>query len=612
MYHQSGDIIKLTSKSNVLIVAKGTLERFITHNDTLIKVMRYKEKDLINFFNVFFNTDVSSQDDNFIESKQSKLKCKDNVMVYSIQASVINSLYYEQMYNNELQNNTELKMVVTYLDSLPIFSKLSLNEKYRLCSSSTLVKHNKGDVFKIPTLPSIVCKGVVDIQDTYYVMSNLLPNFETTKANQHEILVPQIHIIEKSVNCKSLEDTYILIISLELESIVLKLSTEVNIDKEIFQKSRICTRSLSGILLQDLITYLFPNFKLYLLDSIVLKLLGSQYDALSFIHNDTSISNEEFENVSIEFYQKGHISNKQGKIYMVFCSNDGRLYSMKHYEDVNKGRYEYNISRNIMHSFCLNTQLFLMSDNGCYIVRKYLPCTLNEIIISYHDDIIKYRDNDSFIINCWPCKQIMKEKIENKYISTNYEDVVKKYIACILLGLDYLHKENIVYRDLKPDNILIDWQGYPKIIDYGNSIRLKPQLREYSISGCKLFMPPETFKGIGYDCVYDVWSLGVLLYYLLTISFPFNDIEDIDDNIVCEILAFNPEKIVFPKYLSTSVKDLIKQLMNPCSQMRPTAMFVKNHPWFSNINWENIENKEYVMPGIPKNSLEHFAQIFSG
>ena len=91
------------------------------------------------------------------------------------------------------------------------------------------------------------------------------------------------------------------------------------------------------------------------------------------------------------------------------------------------------------------------------------------------------------------------------------------YIAEIFLAIESLHSRNIIYRDLKPENILIDSDGHIKITDFGIAKELDDEITPtFTMCGTPEYMAPEILQGKGYDKMVDYWSLGILLYELIT------------------------------------------------------------------------------------------------
>ena len=167
----------------------------------------------------------------------------------------------------------------------------------------------------------------------------------------------------------------------------------------------------------------------------------------------------------------------------------------------------------------------------------------------------------------------------------------KFYMACILLMLEYLHEQSIIYRGLNPFNIMIDIEGYPKLIDFGTAKIIKA--RTYTIVNTAFhYIAPEIISGHGYNLNSDYWSAGVLLYELFYGVLPFGE-EENDAYSICESIL--QCKLKFPEDSDNKdkFKDLICQLINKNSASRLNGGLetLKNHPWFISINWEKLNRR---------------------
>lgn len=109
----------------------------------------------------------------------------------------------------------------------------------------------------------------------------------------------------------------------------------------------------------------------------------------------------------------------------------------------------------------------------------------------------------------------------------------------MLIVLQYLHERDIIYRDMKPENVMIDTYGYIKMIDFGTATDIKG--RTYTLVGTPHYLAPEVIVGKGYTKNADLWSLGICLYELLCGRVPFAEDEDDPYSIYEEILEMHFE-----------------------------------------------------------------------
>lgn len=181
----------------------------------------------------------------------------------------------------------------------------------------------------------------------------------------------------------------------------------------------------------------------------------------------------------------------------------------------------------------------------------------------------------------------------------------KFYICELLSAIETLHSMNIVYRDLKPENILLDYQGHIALCDFGLcKINMKLDQKTNTFCGTPEYLAPELLLNKGYTRVVDFWTLGVLLYEMLTSLPPFYD-EDV--SLMYKKILEDP--LIFPSDMDSVTKDLITKLLNrdPAQRLGYHGVSeIKAHQFFKDIDWEKLNNKGYIPPYKPqvKNSLD--------
>lgn len=179
------------------------------------------------------------------------------------------------------------------------------------------------------------------------------------------------------------------------------------------------------------------------------------------------------------------------------------------------------------------------------------------------------------------------------------EETTLFYSAQIILALKYLHEDmKIVYRDLKPDNILVDEYGYIKLSDFGLSAIGCDRLT--SICGTYEYIAPEILRGEEYGDTVDYFSLGCLIFEMLTGRSPFVSLKAKNKNcsVIKNILAGRFE---FPEEtpMSDNAKNLIIKLLNSIPKTRlgsNGALEIQEHPFYDSLNWEVLFNKELEPP----------------
>ena len=168
------------------------------------------------------------------------------------------------------------------------------------------------------------------------------------------------------------------------------------------------------------------------------------------------------------------------------------------------------------------------------------------------------------------------------------ENEARDKFSQILLAVRYCHDvQNVIHRDLKPDNVLFDSQYNIKIADFGLSEEFTTGELLNTFCGTPEYMAPEVFKGQKFDGPkVDVWSLGIMLYEMLTATIPFpgSDWPQIIERVL-------RGKYYEPEYLSENCKDVIRKMLVLEPSKRATLNEVMEHDWVKSVSDMKIESK---------------------
>ena len=188
------------------------------------------------------------------------------------------------------------------------------------------------------------------------------------------------------------------------------------------------------------------------------------------------------------------------------------------------------------------------------------------------------------------------------------EEQAKFYFCEILLAIEYLHHEKIIFRDLKPENTLIDLDGHIKLIDFGLAKEDHGD-RLHTFCGSHEYLSPEMIKRAGYNKSVDFYSLGSFLYEMLTGLPPF---WDKDRNVLYNKILHEEPSI--PRYLSREVQSLLKGLLRKDPTLRIGSIFgikeIKDHAWLDDIDWKAIFMKKVPPPFRPNSTKSNFEHEF--
>ncbi|KAJ3004548.1 UNVERIFIED_CONTAM: camp-dependent protein kinase catalytic subunit [Siphonaria sp. JEL0065] len=171
------------------------------------------------------------------------------------------------------------------------------------------------------------------------------------------------------------------------------------------------------------------------------------------------------------------------------------------------------------------------------------------------------------------------------------------YAGEVVLAVEYLHNRDIIYRDLKPENLLIDSEGHIKITDFGFAKEV-PDVT-WTLCGTPDYLAPEIIQSKGYGRAVDWWALGILIYEMIAGHPPFYD----DDHFKLyeKILACKPK---FPSHFDPNAKDLVKKILTTDLTKRFGILKngvedIKRHAWFADLDWQALEDCKIPAPYLP-------------
>jgi serum/glucocorticoid-regulated kinase 2 len=263
------------------------------------------------------------------------------------------------------------------------------------------------------------------------------------------------------------------------------------------------------------------------------------------------------------------------KVLLVRKRDDGKIYAMK---ILKKKTVEQK--KQYSHISTEKNVLIAMKDDPFFVKIHY----------SFQTETKLY-----FVLDYCPGGE-MFSILQKRHRLTEGE--ARFYAAQLVLAIEAMHRKHILYRDLKPENVLIDADGYIKITDFGLSKLNMDKSDTKTICGTPEYLAPEVIRKVGYNRPIDWWTLGSFIYEMLVGSPPFylSNREQLFE----KIKFVNPS---YPYYLSTSVRRLLEQLLekNPEKRLgtKDGSAEIKKHPWFSGINWHDFLEKKIPAPLQP-------------
>ena len=292
------------------------------------------------------------------------------------------------------------------------------------------------------------------------------------------------------------------------------------------------------------------------------------------------------EKINIKDYEIGMKITKSNFGSIAFCKkiSTNKIYSIKIYKKAaiihNKfAEYIYNEYTNLMEIY----HPFIIEFNGIYTKDPKYLYLLGEYILGE------------------PLKFYLKKNKKFPLESARF------YLASLVTVFDYLHKKNIIYRDLKLENILVNSNGYIKLSDFTFSKKLKTYSDyTYSLVGNIEYYSPEMINHIGYNKSIDFWQMGILLYEMLVGNTPFMDSDPIK-----LYQKIKKGKIVFPKDINKNAKLIIKHFLNVDKKKRLGCtkrgiLEIVQEPFFQEFDWERLLHRTLEPPFIPQVNREKY------
>ncbi|KJA22936.1 hypothetical protein HYPSUDRAFT_201752 [Hypholoma sublateritium FD-334 SS-4] len=277
-----------------------------------------------------------------------------------------------------------------------------------------------------------------------------------------------------------------------------------------------------------------------------------------------------------------------GKVRVVEHKRSKKLYALKYIDKARCLRQkavaniiqERRLLEEIDHPFIVNLRYAFQDDENCFFVL----------------DLMLGGD--------------LRFHLERKgYIA---ENVVRFWMAELSCALEYLHRQRIIHRDIKPDNILLDAMGHAHITDFNVAIHYSERRLHTSVAGSMAYMAPQVVNKKGYSWHIDWWSLGVTAYELIFHKRPFDgrNSERMTQAILRDPLKFSEDA---PQRCSNEGIMALKGLIDrdPITRLgcRPNGQGfedIRRHPWFAGIDWDGLESKESQPPFVPDMKQANF------
>ncbi|XP_068711116.1 cGMP-dependent protein kinase 1-like isoform X4 [Montipora foliosa] len=267
-----------------------------------------------------------------------------------------------------------------------------------------------------------------------------------------------------------------------------------------------------------------------------------------------------------------------GRVELVQLAHDKRTFAMKTLK-------KHHIVETRQQEHIMNEKRIMMEASCPFIVRLYKTFTNNKYLFMLLEACLGGE--------LWT---ILRDK-------ASFDDgTTRFYVGCVIEAFTYLHERGIVYRDLKPENLLLDSKGYCKLVDFGFAKKIGSGRKTWTFCGTPEYVAPEIILNKGHDLSADYWSLGILMFELLTGSPPFTGSDPMK---TYNIILKGIDMIEFPRKVQKNAQTLIKKLCrdNPTERLgyqKGGLKDIMKNKWFDGFNWEGLRHRKLQAPILPK------------
>ncbi|XP_053695892.1 cGMP-dependent protein kinase 1 [Sabethes cyaneus] len=262
-----------------------------------------------------------------------------------------------------------------------------------------------------------------------------------------------------------------------------------------------------------------------------------------------------------------------GRVELVQCRNR-QTFALKYLKKIEMVRQQQQ-----EHAY--SEKDIMLSCNSPFIVRLYK---------TYRDKKYLY-----FLMEACLGGDVWTILQKSKYFD---ERTARFMTGCVVEAFEYLHSRNMIYRDLKPENLMLDEKGYIKLVDFGFAKRIGANQKTWTFAGTPEYVSPEIILNKGHDRAVDYWALGVFIHELLVGKPPFRGKNHMK---TYNAILRGIDIIELPSRIPKKAQVLIKRLcrQTPAERLgygKNGIADIKNHPWFAGFEWQRLKDRTLLAP----------------